>query len=60
MLLNIGIGQLLAGQRVVPCPAVRPPVLALGSLSSVALSSASVSTIYHEGQDPGIMKPDPT
>jgi len=52
-------GQEKNGQSQMPCPAVWPPVSALGSLSSVALSSAPATTIYHDGQDPGIMQPDP-
>jgi len=53
-------GQGKKGQSEMPCPAVWPPVSALGSLSSVALSSAPATTLYHEGPNPGIMKPDPT
>ena len=52
-------GQEKNGQSEMPCPAVWPPVSALGSLSSVALSSAPAPTIYHEGPNPGIMEPDP-
>ena len=53
-------GQEKNGQSEMPCPAVWPPVSALRSLYSVALSSAPAPTIYHERTNPGIMKPDPT
>ncbi len=53
-------GQEKKGQSALPRPAVWPPVSALGSLSSVALSSAPATTIYHESQNPGIMESDPT
>lgn len=52
-------GQEKKGQSALPCPSVRPPASALGSLSSVALSSAPATTIYHEDQNPGIMESDP-
>jgi putative transposase len=53
-------GQEKKGQSVLPCPSVRPPVTALGLLSSMALSSAPATTLYHEDKNPGIMEPDPT
>lgn len=52
-------GQEKKGQSALPCPSVRPPVSALGSLSSGALSSAPATIIYHEGQNPGIMATEP-
>lgn len=48
------------GQSELPCPSVWPLVSALGSLSSVDLSSAPLTTLYHEGPNPGIMEPDPS
>jgi len=44
------------GQSQMPCPAVRPPEPALGSLSSVALSSAQAIKVYHATKASGMME----
>jgi len=49
-------GQEKNGQSQMPCPAVRPPEPALGSLSSVALSSAPAMALYHETKVSGMME----
>jgi putative transposase len=49
-------GQEKNGQSQKPCPAVRPPEAALGSLSSVALSAAQAMALYHATKVSGMME----
>jgi hypothetical protein len=45
------------GQSELPCPSVYSPTTALGSLSSVALSSASApATLAQPGSEPAIQR----